>query len=427
MSSFLALCAIGCETVVSNELKKNGFAPFDRTCGGVFFSSNAPLLTTMFKANYFLRTVDRVLLVLAKQQACDFDSFFDIITTIEWEAYFHKDAKIIVEKVSTFKSRLASEHTLQAMAHKAICSRLCSLWHIHSLKSNTENEQKVRLYLNHDELCVCLDTSGYPLYKRGYRLKGGLAPLRETVAATLLHLMQWKRKYPLHDGFAGSGTILIEALYYALNIPPSLNRNFAFEHFSMFDHPSIIETISSIKEKAMKGVRTDCNVRISGSDISPSAVSLANANIERACTLAGKELSQYGISHHIIRPEVTLTSFEDLQLAENDGMLISNLPYGKRVMEQDNVLDLYENIAKKIAGFQQEGKNWQMGFLTDKEELKSILQKQTSSLIPRNKVQTRKKQTRSLKPQSIIKKQAVKEGNIQTYFFWLDARLIDKS
>ena len=390
MANFLALCGIGCESIVSNELKKNGFKPIGRSIGCVFFSSDESLLVATFKANFFLRTVDRVLLVLAKKEITDFDSFFSLIEGIEWEAYFNKTTKILIDKVSSFKSKLASEHTLQKMAHKAICTRLCSLWHLHSLAESGE-EQKVRLYLNKDMLSVCLDTSGEALYKRGYRLSGGAAPLRETIAATLLHFMQWKRKYPLHDGFAGSGTILIEALYYALNIPPTISRSFAFEHFALFEPKNLTETTNAIKEKAIKEIRTDCLVRISGSDLDPSAVSLANANIERACTLAGYKLADYGCTGHIVRPEVFTSSFEELTLPYDEGMLISNLPYGKRLLDEGDALDLYTTIAKKLKAFT----NWKVGLLTDKEELASILNKEKIK----------------------AKSHPIKEGNIPTYFY----------
>ena len=390
-NNFLALCGIGCETIVSNELKKNGFKPFDRLTGCVFFSSNDTLLSSTFKANFFLRTVDRVLLVLAKKKITDFDSFFSLLSSIEWEAYFNKKTKIVIDKVSSFKSKLASEHTLQTMAHKAICSRLCSLWHMHSL-TETGVEQKVRIYLNKDELSVCLDTSGEALYKRGYRLAGGAAPLRETIAASLLHFMQWKRKYPLHDSFAGSGTILIEALYYALNIPSGINRHFAFEHFSLFDSENLISTTEKIKEQAINEIRTDCLVRISGSDLDSCAVSLANANIERACKLAGYKLADYGCTGHIVRPEVLASSFEEFSLPPHeDGMLISNLPYGKRLLEESVALNLYIEVAKKVKTF----KNWKIGLLTDKEELKTILKKEGME----------------------AKSHPIKEGHIQTYFY----------
>jgi len=398
MDDFLALCSVGCEPILTNELKLSGFSPYNRTVGRVFFSSEEDLLTTLFKANYFLRTTDRIFLILAKKKITDFDSFFSLLHSIEWENFFNKTSKIVLDKVSVFKSKLASEHALQSMAYKAICTRLCDKWNMHTLNESGK-EHIVRLYLESDELFVCLDTSGEPLYKRGYRLSGGDAPLRETVAASLLQFMQWKRKYPLHDGFTGSGTIPIEATYYACNIPPGINRNFAFEDFACFDKEVLQEVTSSIKEKALENVRTDCLIRITASDIDPKAVSLAKANAERACIFAGRTLTQAGFPHHIPRPEIFQSSFNELKAPYNDGMLISNPPYGVRLLDNEKVVSLYKEIAKKIEDFD----GWKLGFITNKEELEKIFYKENKKLN--------------------IKIHKLKTGNMQMFFYVLNHNL----
>ena len=392
MSNFLALCSVGCEPILTNELKLSGFSPYDRTVGRVFFSSNEELLPSLFKANYFLRTTDRIFLVLAKKKITNFDSFFTLLKEIEWENYFNKNSKILLDKVSVFRSKLASEHALQSMAYKAICSRLCDIWKLHTL-SESGKEHIVRLYLEHDELCVCLDTSGEPLYKRGYRLSGGAAPLRETVAASLLQFMQWKRKYPLHDGFTGSGTIPIEATYYACNIPPGINRSFAFENFACFNKDILKEVISTIKNKALENVRTDCLIRITASDIDGKAVSLAKSNAERACILAGRTLTLAGFPHHIPRPEIFQSSFNELNAPYQEGILISNPPYGVRLLDEEKVVSLYKEIAKKSENFS----GWKLGFITNKEALENIFYKENKKLS--------------------IKIHPLKTGNMQMFFY----------
>ena len=392
MNNFLALCSVGCEPILTNELKVNGFSPYDRTVGRVFFTSEEDLLTSLFKANFFLRTTDRVFLLLAKKKITDFDSFFSLLHDIEWEKYFDKNSKILLDKVSVFRSKLASEHALQSMAYKAICTRLCDVWKQHTL-SESGKKHIVRLYLEHDELAVCLDTSGEPLYKRGYRLSGGTAPLRETVAASLLQFMQWKRKYPLHDAFTGSGTIPIEATYYACNIPPGINRTFAFEDFALFSKSNLQEVISGIRAKALESVRTDCLIRITASDIDMQAVSLAKANAERACILAGRALTDAGFNHHIPRPEIFLSSFNELTPPYEEGMLISNPPYGVRLLENEEVMELYKDIAKKIEDF----RGWKLGFITNSEDFEKICYKEN----------------RKIK----IKVNPIKTGNMQMYFY----------
>ena len=395
MNNFLALCSVGCEPILTNELKLLDFSPYDRTVGRVFFSSKEELLPSLFRANYFLRTTDRIFIILAKEKITDFDSFFSLLKEIEWENFFNKNTKIVLDKVSTFKSKLASEHALQSMAYKAICSRLCEKWNMHTL-SESGKEHIVRLYLEHDELYVCLDTSGEPLYKRGYRLSGGEAPLRETVAASLLQFMQWKRKYPLHDGFTGSGTIPIEATYYACNIPPGINRTFAFEDFACFDKNVFKEVVSGIKEKALENIRTDCLIRITASDIDPKAVSLAKANAERACILAGRTLTEAGLSHHIPRPEIFQSSFDELKVPYSDGMLISNPPYGVRLMDEEKVVGLYKEISKKIKDFS----TWKLGFITNKEGIENIFYKESKKLK--------------------IKIHKLKTGNMQMFFYMMN-------
>lgn len=390
--SFLALCAVGLESILTNELKILGFTPYDRKAGRVFFHSAEPLLQTLFKANYFLRTTDRIFLVIAQKKVKDFDSFFALIHDIEWESFFKKHARIIIDKVSSFRSLLASEHTLQSVGYKSICTRLCSKWNV--LRLNESGKAHiVRLYLENDELFVCLDTSGEPLYKRSYRLSGGLAPLRETVAASLLQFMQWKRKYPLHDGFAGSGTIPIEASLYAYNIPPGINRSFAFEDFNCFGTETTKMIEDCLKEKAVKDVRLDCKVRISASDIDSSAVSLCEANYERAAVVIGRALNEYGRNEHIPRLEFYSSDFKDLQMQYDEGMIISNPPYGKRLGEKEAVLELYVDIARKM----RELKGWKMGFLSTQDEFTQIFHKENKSLN--------------------IKAHPIKMGNMQMHFY----------
>jgi len=389
---FVALCAIGCEKVASNEIKKLGFTSLDRKIGRIFFSSKEDLFISIFKANYFLRSTDRIFLLLKRQKIRDFDSFFSLVYDVEWEAFFNKDSNIIIDKVSTFNSKLASERTLQAMAQKAICNRLCDKWHCKKLNMG-KNQYIIRIYLEYDELFLCLDTTGEPLYKRGYRLKGGLAPLRESLAIATLHLMQWKRKYPLHDAFSGSGTIPIEALYYALDVPSGINRSFAFETFNSFPKESIENKIEKIKEDAIKNIRIDCEIRISASDIDNSSIKIAKTNIQRACNLIETLLLRYDIKEHIIPPSIFQSSFESLSLPHKESFLLSNLPYGIRLSDEKEVMVLYKNISKKIKDL----KALKMGFITNKKELEQIF----------------KEKNKNLK----IKEHPIKVGKIQTYLY----------
>ena len=130
MLEFLALCAVGAEPILSNELKLLDFKPVNRLPGRVFFTSTLkePEVVSIMRANFYLRTADRLYLVLKEFAADNFDTLYDTVAAVDWQRFFSKDSKITVDKVRTFKSKLASEHAVQRAVHKAVCTALCSAW-----------------------------------------------------------------------------------------------------------------------------------------------------------------------------------------------------------------------------------------------------------------------------------------------------------
>ncbi|UTC95754.1 class I SAM-dependent RNA methyltransferase [Treponema denticola] len=396
MNDFIALCAVGAEPVLTRELKLLGFKPYNRLPGRVFFTSaEAEPLLAFFKANYFLRTADRVFMLINTAKAENFDDLFDLVFSIDWHNYFPRDARITIDKVRTYKSKLSSEHAVQSIVHKAVCDKLCKKWNMHSLPE-TGTRFMIRIYIENNNVYVCLDLSGEPLYRRGYRLSGGAAPMRETLAAVLIQLMQWKRKIPLHDAFCGSGTIPIEAAWYAYNIPPGIARHFAFENFICFEKEKIEAVLKEEKERAASEVRTDCLARITGSDISEEAVSLSKANAERACIIAGRELHAAGITHHIERPDFIQSDFSELEAPYESGILLSNPPYGERLGSEEEAFELY----KRMAEIPQHFPDWKLGFITSKKEFEKIFCKQNKD--------------------AVVKKHSLRGGNMETVLYIME-------
>ena len=207
MNTLVALCAVGAEKILGNEIKHLGYKLAGNAPGRVFFTGDDD---SLYRANLCLRTADRVFLQMASYPAEDFDQLFDGVHSIDWQNYFKKDTKVTVDKVRCYKSKLNSEHAIQGIVQKAIYQKLGERWHMSSLPE-TGSESNVRVYLDENNALILLDLSGLPLHKRGYRVDGGIAPLRETVAAVLLQELMWRRKIPLHDPFCGSGTIPIAA------------------------------------------------------------------------------------------------------------------------------------------------------------------------------------------------------------------------
>ena len=356
MNTLVALCAVGAEKILGNEIKHLGYKLISNAPGRVSFSGDDAAL---FRANLCLRTADRVYLQLAEYNALNFDDLYDGTYAVNWQDFVNKDTKIVVDKVRTYKSKLNSEHSIQGIIHKAIYSKLGDVWHMSSLPESGE-ESDIRVYVDEDKVLVLLDLSGLPLHKRGYRVDGGLAPLRETTAAVLLQGMMWRRKTPLHDPFCGSGTIPIEATLYAFNVAPGFGRRFAIENLPFFD----ANLAKQIKEEEASKIRTDVEVRITGSDIDSQQVERSRKNAEYACVMAGRALKSIGISAHIQRPDFIQSDFADLSAPFEEGLLLCNPPYGERLGSEEEAAELYHNMDS----LWQEFPNWDIGVITSNQD-----------------------------------------------------------
>ena len=396
MITLVAPCAIGAEKVLSNELKQLGFVPEGQAVGRVAFGlspedaalGTAGELAAMYRANLCLRTADRVYLRLASFPCSDFDALFEGVKAVRWQDWFRKDSRVVVDKVRTHNSKLSSEHSIQGIAHKAIYDRLGEAWHM-SVMPETGVESDVRVYMEANVASVLLDLSGMPLHRRGYRTAGGEAPIRETLAAVLLQLMSWRRKTPLHDAFCGSGTIPIEAILYAYNIAPGFGRDFALENLAGFSGAEARKIIDTERKKAAGAIRTDCLVRVTGSDIDENILVSARANAERACVMAGRALQEIGNDARIPRPDFACASFDELAAPYDKGLLLSNPPYGERLGDRDSASALYSSMHALLRNFS----GWDLGFITSHDGFEEAFGKKAA------------------------KKRALKSGNLDTTFY----------
>lgn len=386
MNKYAALCAVGAEHVLGNEIKHLGYSLAGNAPGRVFFTGDDDAL---YKANVCLRTCDRVYIVAAEYPAYNFDELFDGCYDVPWQDYFRKDVRIVVDKVRIYKSRISSEHTVQSMIQKAVYTKLGDLWHMTSLPESGE-KCDIRVYLDENHATVLVDTSGEALHKRGYRTDGGTAPLRETTAAVLLQEMVWRRKLPLHDPFCGSGTIVTEAVLYAHNVAPGLGRHFAFENLVFFESSRLLD----IKRAEAEKIRTDVDCRITGSDIDPAAVSRAKLNAEHACVTAGRALQMIGSDAKIMRPEFIVSDFADLSAPYETGMIITNPPYGERIGDVSQAEELYKGMASLFEDFP----GWQMGIITNQKGFQKCIGRNADRL------------------------KAVKAGNLETTLYIYNGR-----
>ncbi|MDY2843064.1 MAG: class I SAM-dependent RNA methyltransferase [Treponema sp.] len=368
MNNLVALCAVGAEKILGNELKLLGYKLNGNAPGRVFFFGDDDAL---FRANLCLRTADRVYLEVARYHAEDFDELFEGVYNAPWQDFFKKDSRVVIDKVRTYKSKLNSEHAVQGIVLKAIYKKLSDVWRMSSMPE-TGDESDVRVFIVEDEVQLCLDLSGLPLHKRGYRTDGGVAPLRETTAAVMLQLMLWKRKMPFHDPFSGSGTLPIEACLYAHNVAPGFGRRFALENLPIFN----AERAREIKIAEAQKIRTDVECRISGTDIDPAAVDRARKNAEHACVMAGRALQMIGSDAKVERPTFEVSSFKDLKAPYDEGTIICNPPYGERLGDADEAEKLYKDMSSLFDDF----KGWKIGVITSHRKFQECIGRYASLL-----------------------------------------------
>ena len=360
MLNAVALCAVGAEKTVSNELKKLEFQVLEGGFGRVRFKSNPEGL---YRALIGLRAADRVLLEIAVFKASDFDMLFEGTRQQAWEDYIPAGLGLKVTKVRTNRSLLKAETSIQAVVHKAAAGRLCEKRGIRRLDENGQ-EAELRVYIEKDMASLLLDLAGEPLYKRGYRTMGGIAPLRETTAAAIILISLWRRKFPLYDPFCGSGTIAIEAAMYAWDIAPGIGRRFSIDRLALGSR----ETEFRVRSEFLDRVDFSRLVRIGGSDSDPASVEAAEGNLKRALGLCSALVKSRPAMENKPSLSFKVLSIQQAEQQGEAGFIITNPPYGRRLGDSASAEKTYSemgSLAKKFPG-------WKLAVISDSAGFESF-------------------------------------------------------
>lgn len=319
----LATAAMGLEAIVAKEVRNLGYEA-EVENGKVMF--DAPI-SAIPRCNLWLRTADRVKIIVGEFKAESFDELFEGTKSLPWENYISEDGQFPVSGKSV-KSKLYSVPDCQAIVKKSIAERLKLKYGMVSKMPETGALYKVEVAILKDIAALTLDTSGIGLHKRGYRVGQGEAPLKETLAAALVLLTNWKPDYPLIDPFCGSGTIPIEAALIGQNIAPGFNREFASEEWSFIRSKFWDEALTEAEDLA----KYDQKLDITGSDISHQLINIARDNAIEA-----------GLSDLITWKQMQVS---DLTMKQENGYIISNPPYGERMSDQEEVKEMYRDLGK---------------------------------------------------------------------------------
>ena len=322
--TFAVPTLFGLEGIAGDELRRLNMENVQVENGRVLFSGDE---TALARANLWLRTGERVLLVLADFPATTFEQLFQGVLSAPLEAVIPKDGQFPV-KGHCLNSQLMSVPDCQAIVKKAASKRLGEKYGLTWLPETGEKYQ-LQFSIMHDRVQLYLDTSGAGLHKRGYRAQGNDAPLRETLAAAMVMLTRYRGREFLWDPFCGSGTIPIEGALIAKNRAPGLNRGFAGEKFAWMGEEIWRNARSEAFDKEFRG-----DYRILGSDNDPKCISLSMANARKA-----------GVGNLITFQDGDATK---MSLPSDSGILICNPPYGQRMLEQQSAQRLYSALGRHL-------------------------------------------------------------------------------
>ncbi|MDU0461628.1 THUMP domain-containing class I SAM-dependent RNA methyltransferase [Staphylococcus ureilyticus] len=324
MYQLLAVCPMGLEAVVSKEIQELGYTTTVEN-GKIFFEGDEAAIV---KCNLWLRTADRIKIVVGQFNAKTFDELFEKTKELPWETIIEKEGNFPVQGRSV-KSTLYSVPDCQAIVKKAIVERLKSAYKEKGWLDESGAKYPVEVALLKDKALLTIDTSGSGLNKRGYRLAQGEAPIKETLAASLIKLANWTGNTPLIDPFCGSGTIAIEACLIAQNIAPGFNRDFVSETWDIMPD----RLYDELRDEADQQANYDRPLEIYASDIDPEMIEIARRNAE-----------EVGLSD-IINFKVQDVNTLSIESAAPVAM-IGNPPYGERIGDRAEVEEMYRYIGQ---------------------------------------------------------------------------------
>lgn len=337
----LATCLLGVEGLVADELKQMDAQNVTAENGRVFFEGDETILA---RANIWSRYSERILIVVDTFMATSFEELFVATKALPWSEFIGSNDEFPVKGFS-INSALHSVPDCQKIIKKAVVESLKEDYNI-SWYEETGPIHQIQFSIMKDQVTLMLDTSGRGLHKRGYRPVGNDAPIRETLAAAMCKLSQLKHYHTLYDPCCGSGTVLIEGAMLANNIAPGINRNFDVDRWGF-----IPESVwMSERERCHDLIKTDTDFMAFGSDIDPLAIELTMKNAKNI-----------KVDKFIRASVCDVAKFNP---TTEKGTLITNPPYGERMLDIKTAQGIYRTMGKKF----ERKHGWSYGIISPDEE-----------------------------------------------------------
>ena len=355
---YFAPCPRGLEQALATELVAQGATDVARVDGGAGFTGDAALA---YHANLESRIASRILWRVGGAPYRNEHDLYALVHAIDWSRHFDARRTLRVDVAAT-RSPLASLEFATLRTKDAVCDRLRADCGIRPSIDKRAPDVRVHLHLTDRDATVYLDTSGEPLFKRGYRSDADDAPLRENLAAGLLSLARWTPDRPLLDPMCGSGTIVAEAALIAADRAPGLARTFGFQKLAWYDGP----TWQRIKQRARDRIRpAPPTPSISGSDLSEAAIARTRSSLRNA---------QVDAFVDVARADVLTRS-----APAAEGVLVANPPYGVRLSEANELAAFYPRLGDAL---KRHFSGWTAYFLTGDFRLAKLIGLKADQRIP---------------------------------------------
>ncbi|NVK65641.1 MAG: hypothetical protein HWE22_13700 [Flavobacteriales bacterium] len=336
----------GLEEVLAAELKELGFDHVELLNRAVRIEGT---WKDVYYLNLHVRCAISVLVEIKKFRIKSEEDLYQRCMKINWTDYFALD-KTFAVKGAVFSEIFSHSQYPFLVVKDAIADTFRKKYDERPNVNIKSPQVMFDVYIRNQDVTISLNTSGLPLFQRGYRESVGIAPLNEVVAAGLIRMSGWDKKSTFVDPFCGSGTLLIEAALMAAGLPPQIERtHFAFKNFANFQ-PEIWEEILSEVPKRI----TELPCKIIGSDISAEMVTKTRRNL-RALPI-GRFI------------ETSVNAFQELSQVEGPGVMISNPPYGERMGEE--IEEMYQELGDWMKGSMKGFECWVLS--SNKEAFKSV-------------------------------------------------------
>ena len=356
-SNYFASCPRGLEALLVKELEALKIESPNQVDGGVEFSCSTE---QMYRVNITSRVATRVMMRIKRGTYETEDDLYQAALEINWFDYFDLSNSI---KVSTtgVKCPLKSLDFMTLRIKDAVCDSFRKKMNKRPDVDIRNPDIRIHLYLEKNDYFIYLDTSGDPLYQRGFRKSSVEAPIKENLAAGIILLSGWEPGQAMLDPMCGSGTFLIEASMMALNQMPGLRRNFGFENWKNLDS-KLLKQIKSAYESDKKPLTFS---RIYGSDKDLRAIRVAKRNLVEA-----------GLEDAV---QLVCKKITEITPPFNEGVMITNPPYGIRIGEDEELAEAYplwaSCLKNKFSG-------WRTYFLTSDFRLPKLMRLSPSKKTP---------------------------------------------